>query len=235
MPSALWPVRWKFCRAPSISTATRPKSCKPRMLMEVPGSSPRSASTRPACRRRCPTSASASAAGAGSDRRACRSQLPGRAGRRLAGGRRRSGLRRRCTGADRTVLTGASVSLTRSRVLWRPPSPDRASLMRSKAARSAAERAAAHRHKEQHRPSSMQLSMHQAAAPARFASSNRMTAPTTIARYDFCGFAGGRPRERLAGWLLARMNGRPLCDPVPSVLPLVLSLYYQSQDEANTG
>ena len=30
---------WKFWRAPSTMTATRPKSCRPRMLMLVPGSS----------------------------------------------------------------------------------------------------------------------------------------------------------------------------------------------------
>ena len=39
MPLALWPLRWKFCRAPSIKTLTRPKSCRPRMLIAVPGSS----------------------------------------------------------------------------------------------------------------------------------------------------------------------------------------------------
>ena len=41
-PLALWPERWKFCRAPSITTATRPKSCRPRMLIEVSGVSARS-------------------------------------------------------------------------------------------------------------------------------------------------------------------------------------------------
>ena len=41
-PLALWPERWKFCRAPSITTATRPKSCRPRILIEVSGESPRS-------------------------------------------------------------------------------------------------------------------------------------------------------------------------------------------------
>ena len=41
-PLALWPERWKFCRAPSTTTATRPKSCRPRMLIAVSGLSARS-------------------------------------------------------------------------------------------------------------------------------------------------------------------------------------------------
>ena len=31
-------LRWKFWRAPSMSMLTRPKSCRPRMLMATPGS-----------------------------------------------------------------------------------------------------------------------------------------------------------------------------------------------------
>src|SRR5882757_5922378 len=133
MPLALWPERWKFCRAPSMSTLTRPKSCRPRMLMAVPGSSGRSCTHTPGmpkrtsetrlgiscCNKPGPTSADgrSDVGGKGSDGWACNGLTgPDRTGARRAGAAR-TGVGASATGAERTVLTGARVLLRRSRVL----------------------------------------------------------------------------------------------------------------------